>query len=91
MGWLDENNRLHISNRQDEMIIRAGINIYPQEIECVLRKYKGIKEVSVYVDKTKEITQENAKHGGKVTIQSNVKAQELCEPLKTELFHFEEN
>ena len=52
-GWLrtgdiaelNENGRLKIKGRSDDMIIRAGINIYPQEIEAELKKDPRTKEV----------------------------------------------
>ena len=55
-GWLrtgdiaelNENGRLKIIGRSDDMIIRAGINIYPQEIEAELKKDPRTKEVLVY-------------------------------------------
>lgn len=55
-GWLctgdvacrNEHGRIKIKGREDDMIIRAGMNIYPQEIEAELRKDPRTKEVLVY-------------------------------------------
>lgn len=55
-GWLytgdlaliTENGLLKIIGRRDEMIIRAGINIYPQEIEGILKKDTRTKAAYVY-------------------------------------------
>lgn len=41
-GWLE------IKGRNDEMIIRAGMNIYPQEIEAEIIKDPRVEEVIVY-------------------------------------------
>ena len=79
----------HIEHRQNQTVTRSGKSEHV--FQHFQRNVRGIDQLPIDADKTKEITQENAKHGGKVTIQSDVKAQELCEPLKTELFHFEEN
>ena len=47
IGFMDENNNLHVTGRLKEMIIRAGENISPYEIEEELSKIKGIKELKV--------------------------------------------
>ena len=55
-GWLhtgdmcrqDEDGFLYIIGRKDHMIIRAGVNIYPQDIENSLLKDGAFKEVMVW-------------------------------------------
>lgn len=47
LGWVDEVGYLHIVDRIKEVIISGGMNIYPREIEEVLNKHKGVKEVAV--------------------------------------------
>lgn len=55
-GWLctgdlavsDEKGFLKIKGRKDDLIIRSGMNIYPQEIEATLRTDPRVKEVFVY-------------------------------------------
>lgn len=55
-GWLctgdmamqDDTGLLKIKGRCDNLIIRAGMNIYPQEIEAALRKDLRTHEVLVY-------------------------------------------
>ncbi len=55
-GWLhtgdvaeiDADGRLYIRSRRDDLIIRAGINIYPQEIENALRMESGIVDVMAF-------------------------------------------
>lgn len=55
-GWLctgdiavmDEKGFLRIKGRKDDLIIRAGMNIYPQEIEAALRSDSRVREVLVY-------------------------------------------
>ena len=55
-GWLctgdiavvNDEGLLEIKGRSDDLIIRAGMNIYPTEIENVLRTDKRVREVLVY-------------------------------------------
>lgn len=44
LAYLDEDGFIFIQGRIDDMIIRAGVNIYPQEIESVLLSDCNIKE-----------------------------------------------
>lgn len=54
-GWLltgdiasiDENGFLHLLERKKDMILVSGFNVYPNEIEDVLVRLKGIHEVAV--------------------------------------------
>jgi len=48
IGYLDEQGFLYILSRSDDMIIKAGMNIYPKEIENILIKLVMIKEVVAY-------------------------------------------
>lgn len=45
---INDNGMLEIRGRADEMIIRAGMNVYPQEIEAELKKDSRTQEVLVY-------------------------------------------
>ena len=55
-GWLYTGDAAHIDNdgyfyidgRKDDMIIRAGVNIFPQEIESVLKQCPGVEECVAY-------------------------------------------
>ena len=44
----DDDGFLYIIGRKDHMIIRAGVNIYPQDIENNLLKDEKIKEIMVW-------------------------------------------
>lgn len=48
VSYMDENGLIYIKSRKDNMIIRAGMNIYPQEIENELKKSESICDVLAY-------------------------------------------
>jgi len=47
MGWMDEDGYIYLAGRGDDMIIRGGENISPEEIENVLYSYPKIDEAAV--------------------------------------------
>ena len=47
IGLLDDEGYLHISGRKKSMIKSAGISIFPEEIEVVLRAHADVAEVAV--------------------------------------------
>lgn len=47
MAWRDNEGYLYLSGRKKDMIIRGGENIYPIEIEDVLSRYPGVRDVAV--------------------------------------------
>ena len=48
VGIIDSNNILYILGRSDDMIIKGGMNIYPQEVENKILTLQEIKDVLVY-------------------------------------------
>jgi len=47
MGYLDENGRLFVVGRDDEMIVSGGENVYPIEVEKALAAHPEVAEASV--------------------------------------------
>src|SRR5688500_19667306 len=47
VGHLDEENRLFVSGRDDEMIVSGGENVFPREVEDTIAHMKGVDEVAV--------------------------------------------
>lgn len=47
LGKFDENGRLTVVGRLNEMYIRGGFNVYPAEVEAVLAEHPGVAEVAV--------------------------------------------
>jgi len=46
-GWMDEDGYIYLAGRSDDMIIRGGENISPEEVENVLYSHPSIEEASV--------------------------------------------
>jgi fatty-acyl-CoA synthase len=47
VGYLDEEGRLHVSGRDDDMIVSGGENVFPREVEDLIAGLKGVDEVAV--------------------------------------------
>lgn len=47
IGHVDEAGYLYLTDRQDDMIISGGVNVYPQEIESALRGVPGVWDCAV--------------------------------------------
>lgn len=48
IGRFDHAGRLHITDRKKDMIITGGFNVYPSEIEAVLRRHPLVREAAVF-------------------------------------------
>ncbi len=47
LGFIDEGGYLHITGRAKDMIIRGGVNIYPNEVEAVLVTHPAVSDAAV--------------------------------------------
>lgn len=47
VGYVDAEGFLYLTDRQDDMIISGGVNIYPQEIEQCIETMDGVSECCV--------------------------------------------
>lgn len=47
LGWLDDAGYLHIAGRLKEIIIRAGLHVYPDELEAIIRALPWVNAVAV--------------------------------------------
>jgi len=47
VGYLDADGDLHLVDRADDLIIVNGFNVYPREVEDVLREHPGVLEAAV--------------------------------------------
>ncbi len=46
-GYLDDDGRLHLVGRANELYIRGGYNVYPAEVEAALGDFPGLDQVAV--------------------------------------------
>ncbi|GAA4715758.1 AMP-binding protein [Nocardioides conyzicola] len=46
VGRFDEDGRLHVSGRDDEMIVSGGENVFPKEVEDTLMRHEAVVEVA---------------------------------------------
>jgi fatty-acyl-CoA synthase len=47
LGHLDENGRLFIDGREDDMIVSGGENVFRGEVEDLLRRHDGVEDAAV--------------------------------------------
>lgn len=76
LAYIDIEGLLYIKGRKDNMIIRGGMNIYPQEIENTLIQDKRVEDVLAYGVTENEITKICIKIKGQFKTIKEVK--ELC-------------
>jgi long-chain acyl-CoA synthetase len=48
VGYLDEDGYLFLCDRKRDMVISAGVNIYPAEIEAALLALSGVRDCAVF-------------------------------------------
>ncbi len=48
LGRLDEDGYLYLDGRREDLVISGGVNVYPVEVEHVLREHPGVREVAVF-------------------------------------------
>lgn len=47
IGYLDEDDFLYLTSREKEMIISGGVNLFPNEIEEVIKRHPAVLDVAV--------------------------------------------
>ena len=47
VGWLDDEDYLHICDRMTDMVITGGVNVYPAEVEAVLHAHPDVADAAV--------------------------------------------
>ena len=84
VGRLDEDGRLYVVGRDDEMIVSGGENVYPLEVEETLAAHPAVREAAV-------VGVDDAKFGQRLAAYvvaaegADLSAEELKEHVKREL------
>ena len=47
MGWMDAEGYLYLADRQTDMILRGGANIYPAEVEAAIDAHPKVRSSAV--------------------------------------------
>ncbi len=82
MGYADPSGYLHITGRSKDMIIRGGVNIYPDEIERVLLTHPAISEAAIVAWPSAEFGEEVAAF---VTLRTAAEPEALREHCRASL------
>ena len=48
LGYLDGDGRLFVADRRDDLVVSGGENVYPAEVEGVLRGHPAVEDVGVF-------------------------------------------
>ena len=48
LGRLDDEGYLYLDGRREDLVISGGVNVYPVEVENVLREHPDVREVAVF-------------------------------------------
>lgn len=82
LGAMNEEGYLFLLGRSKDMIIRGGVNIYPQEIEATLMAHEAVIEAAVVGWSSKEFNEEIAAF---VTLKTSVDEATLISWCKDQL------
>src|SRR5207253_9729459 len=83
LRYLDEEGRLFVEGRTDEMVVEGGENIYPVEVEEVIEGLEGVQAVAVVGVPDEEMGQALA-----AFVQGSIDPQRVEEACKSELASF---
>jgi acyl-CoA synthetase (AMP-forming)/AMP-acid ligase II len=73
LARLDAEGFLYLHGRAKDMIIRGGVNIYPQDVERIVAELQGVRDVAVAGAPSRELGEEVAAfvvHDGSVTAEA---------------------
>ena len=64
MGWFDEDGYLYLSDRQADMILVGGANVYPAEVEAALDEHPAVLSSCVDRPARRGLRERRARHRG---------------------------
>jgi acyl-CoA synthetase (AMP-forming)/AMP-acid ligase II len=85
LGRLDEEGRLFVEGRSDEMIVSGGENVYPGEVEETLEAHDAVKEAAVVGVEDEEFGQRLKAF---VVVAGEVSEDDLKSHVKSNLANF---
>ncbi len=85
MGWLDEEGYLYLTDRESDMILVGGANVYPAEVEAALDEHPKVTSSCVIGLPDEDLG--NVPHG-LVQTEGDVDDDELREHLKSRLVSY---
>lgn len=85
IGYIDQDGRVYVVDREKDMIIVSGFNVYPNEIEEVLAGHPRVKEVAV-IGVPSQSTGEAVK--AFIVVDQPVSADELVKFCQDRLTHY---
>jgi acyl-CoA synthetase (AMP-forming)/AMP-acid ligase II len=77
LGSIDADGYLFLAGRKGDMIIRGGENVYPEEVETVLRTHPGVADVCVVGESDRRLGQVIVAHIVPVDVANPPLAEEL--------------
>lgn len=48
LGWIDDDRYVYLADRESNMIITGGVNVYPAEVEAALLEHPSVADVAVF-------------------------------------------
>jgi fatty-acyl-CoA synthase len=87
MGHVDDQGRLFVDGRDDDMIVSGGENVFPAEVEDLLATYDGVREAAV-VGVDDENFGKRLRAYVVITDGAKVEEQELKDHVKSNLARY---
>jgi long-chain acyl-CoA synthetase len=56
-GYLDEMAELDLAGRQKNMLITGGLNVYPEEVEMVIKRLPTVEDVMIFGEQDKHLVE----------------------------------
>jgi bile acid-coenzyme A ligase len=86
MGYFDEDGYLYLADRQTDMILSGGANIYPAEVEAAIDAYPGVRSSAVIGLPNEDLG--NSVHGIVDAPDNNVEVEALLAHLQERLVRY---